>query len=68
MEKTSICLRVLATSNGHVAAAARLPATKPAEKFAPRTVTALDSSPVTLRSLLLTCPEIQTKRMTNIRI
>jgi hypothetical protein len=40
-EKTSICLRVFATSSGHVAAAARLPATKPAEKFAPRMLAAL---------------------------
>lgn len=58
LEITSICLRVFATSNGHVAADARLPATKPAEKFAPRTVAALASSPVKLRSLLLICPII----------
>lgn len=50
---TSICLRVLATSRGQVAAPARLPATKPAEKFAPRTLATLDSSPTKLNSLLL---------------
>jgi hypothetical protein len=50
---TSICRRVFATSRGHVAAAARLPATKAAEKFAPKTLKALGSSPTKLRSLLL---------------
>jgi hypothetical protein len=54
---TSICLRVFATSNGHVAAAAMLPATKPAEKFAPKILTAFASSPTRLSSLLLICPE-----------
>ena len=39
-----------------MAPAARVPATKPAEKFAPRTLEALASSPPTkLRSLLLIC-------------
>lgn len=57
-EITSICLRGFPTSNRHVAADARLPATKPADKFTPRTVAALASSPVKLRSLLLICPII----------
>jgi hypothetical protein len=56
MKQTSICLRVFATSSGHVAPAARVPATKPAEKFAPRTLNIPASSPPTkLRSFLLVC-------------
>lgn len=54
MIHTSICLLVFATSSGQVAAAARLPATKPAEKFTPSMLAALASSPTTLRSRLLT--------------
>lgn len=50
--QTSICLLVFATSRGQVAAAAMLPATNPAEKFAPKTLAALPSSPTNLRSLL----------------
>ena len=53
-EKTSICRRVFATSRGHVAAAARLPATKPAEKLAPNTLAALALSPTNPSSFLLT--------------
>lgn len=52
---TSIWRRVFATSSGHVAAAARLPATKPAEKFAPRTLATVASSPIRPYILLLTC-------------
>lgn len=52
---TSICRRVFATSSGHVAAAARLPATKPAEKLAPRTLAAVASSPIRPIILLLIC-------------
>lgn len=55
---TSICLLVLATSNGHVVAAARLPAMNPAEKFAPRTVVALASSPTRPSSFLLTFTKV----------
>lgn len=56
-EMTSICLRVFATSRGHVAAAARLPATKAAEKFAPRILAALASSPTKPRSFFLICKD-----------
>lgn len=52
---TSICLRVLATSKGQVAPAAKLPATNPEAKFDPRTVIALASSPVRVPSFLLIC-------------
>jgi len=48
----SICLLVFATSRGHVAPAARLPATKPAAKFAPNTLAALPSSPTRPSSFL----------------
>lgn len=50
--QTSICLLVLATSRGHVAPAARLPATKPAAKLAPNTLAALPSSPTRPSSFL----------------
>lgn len=49
----SICRRVFATSSGHVAADAKVPATKPAEKFAPRIVAALGSSPTSPRIFFL---------------
>lgn len=55
---TSICLLVLATSKGHVAEAARIPATNPAEKFAPKTVVALASSPAMPSSFLLTFTKV----------
>lgn len=58
---TSICRLVLATSKGHVAAAARLPATKPAKKFAPSTSATLGSSPIRPNNLLLICIEAKTK-------
>lgn len=53
--QTSICLLVLATSRGHVAPAARLPATKPAAKFAPSTLAASPSSPTIPSSFLRIC-------------
>jgi hypothetical protein len=51
----------LATSSGHVAAAARIPATKPPEKFAPRMQGALASSPTSPRILLRICTKQQEK-------
>lgn len=57
-EKTSIWRRVFATSRGHVAAAARVPATKPAVKFAPTTLVAVASSPTRERIFLLICTEM----------
>lgn len=56
---TSICRRVFATSSGHVAADAKVPATKPAEKFTPRTVAALGSSPISPRIFFLICMQTQ---------
>lgn len=54
-EITSICRRVFATSSGHVAADAKIPATNPAEKFATRIVAALASSSTRPRILFLIC-------------
>lgn len=60
---TSICLLVFATSRGHVAAAARVPATKPAEKFAPKTLAALPSSPTKARSFRRVCRKYSTNML-----
>lgn len=51
--ETSICRRVFTTSRGHVTAAAILPATKPAEKFTPRTLHAPPASPTEASNFLL---------------
>jgi hypothetical protein len=47
-----------------VAADAKVPATKPAEKFAPRIVAALGSSPTSPRIFFLICKQIQINKCT----
>lgn len=55
LKLTSICRLVFATSSGQVIAAARTPATNPAEKFTPTTLAALASSPNRPKSFRLIC-------------
>ncbi len=55
--QTSIWRRVLATSSGQVAAAARPPATTPAAKLAPSTLQTFGSGPATSSKWCRTCTQ-----------